>query len=488
MRKRNVLLYIFSLCIAAFFITTNSDSTSPLFHGRFLDSDIFQYIGFAMTKGKIPYTDYFDHKGLFLYWIEAIGYILNPYWGVFLLQIVNLSIVIFVWHRILEELPNVYARWSAIFLCLLALYAYYSSGNLTEEWSLLPISYPFLLYFRNQRNQKIHFSNSQLLAVGLCVGILILIRPNNVAPLIGLLLYCLFISLWKKEFNYIGSSIGLIFVGFLVPIIFTVVYMLIVGGKQGLLDMIYGTIGFNMEYSFGRSSALWGNLKEHVNYIYKVILPLFPLLFFLRRNLFNVILVIMSTIITLISLGGIHYHYLIVFIPLLVISISCITNPKWLWAFVATMTFFYGKTFYRQFDIQHFYCLGIDPEFETFEQVLSAIPESERDSIWNMGGGFLIRDFKKAELLQRNRMFLLFQLNISPSLYKTESHRMQEVKPKYVIGAVFSQPWMGDALTYTPRLFDTSKMSDEEFVNSYYSIVSSAYCPDGTKVICYKRN
>ena len=493
MKERKFTVFLFSFLVATFFVVLNSDSTSPLLfaYSRWmcLDSDIFQYVGYTITKGQIPYTDIFDHKGLLLYWIEALGYIINPSWGVCVLQVVNLSATIFLWNKILSGISNLYLRWCSIFLCLLALYAYYNFGNLTEEWSLLPITYPFWLYFKNLRLSRTHFFNAQLLIIGLCVGILVLIRPNNVAPVMGLLLYCLFASLWKKDYMYIVRSLGLIFIGFLIPIALAIVYMLIVGGWQGLSDMYYGTIMFNVEYSIGRPNALWGNLSGNANYIYKVLLPLFPLLFFLRRDPNKILPVIVSTIITLFSLGGVHYHYLIVFIPLLAISISCITEPKWLWVFALAVSFIYGRTLYRQFDLQHFQFEDKDSEYVAFERVLSVVPEEERDSIWNMGGGFLVRDFKKARILQMNRMFLLFQLDISPKLYESEAYRIQRDKPQYIIGANFSESWWIDkVLSYTPRITNEKTMLDMEFVNHNYREISSAYSADGTKIICYKRN
>lgn len=488
MKKNDIIVYIISLLVATFFVLTNSDSTSPLFHEGRLDSDIFQYVGYAITKGKIPYTDVFDHKGLFLYWIEALGYLINPSWGVFFLQIINLSLVILIWNKILIRQPNLYVRLGTLFLCLLALYAYYSGGNLTEEWSLLPVSYPFLLYYKNQWSNRMDFSNGQLLTIGICMGILFLIRPNNAAPVVGMLIYCLFHSLWRKEYAYIGRSVGLILVGFLIPTLLAVIYMLVIAGKKGVFDMIYGTVIFNIEYSAGRGNTLIGNIKGHANYIYKVMLPLFPLFILLPRNRNNVLLVLLSTIITLLSLGGTcFYHYLMIFIPLLALSINCITSPKWLYLFIGFMILIYGKTFYRQFDIHHFQCSNIDSEYIAFEQVLSKIPEKDRDNIWNMGGGFLIRYFKKAGILQQNRMLLLFQLNISPSLYKTEAHKIQKSKPKYIIGADFAQSWMNDAMMYTPNTSDVYTISDLEFIQTNYSVISSAYWPDGTEIICYRR-
>ena len=54
----------------------------------FNDSAIYQYIGYLISQGKVPYVDVFDHKGIYFYFINTIRifiitksnlYILNFY-------------------------------------------------------------------------------------------------------------------------------------------------------------------------------------------------------------------------------------------------------------------------------------------------------------------------------------------------------------------------------------------------------------------------
>lgn len=76
MKKTNynwLLLFLVSFCFNFIF----SGSTTPLYKSMSIDSAIFQEIGLAILHGKIPYTDIFDHKGLYLYMIDALGLAIN---------------------------------------------------------------------------------------------------------------------------------------------------------------------------------------------------------------------------------------------------------------------------------------------------------------------------------------------------------------------------------------------------------------------------
>ena len=41
------------------------------------DSSMFQYFGYAMTNGKIIYTEIFDHKGPIIFSLNALGRLIS---------------------------------------------------------------------------------------------------------------------------------------------------------------------------------------------------------------------------------------------------------------------------------------------------------------------------------------------------------------------------------------------------------------------------
>ena len=50
----------------------------PILFLRFqTDADVYAYMGRLLVNGYIPYIDGWDHKGISLYFINAIGYLLG---------------------------------------------------------------------------------------------------------------------------------------------------------------------------------------------------------------------------------------------------------------------------------------------------------------------------------------------------------------------------------------------------------------------------
>ena len=55
------------------------------------DQAIYQYIGYLVTKGKMPYVDAFDHKGPLVYLIYAISCLINMKWGPWLINFIIMA-------------------------------------------------------------------------------------------------------------------------------------------------------------------------------------------------------------------------------------------------------------------------------------------------------------------------------------------------------------------------------------------------------------
>lgn len=478
-----VLPAVVSLILATLYVMFISMSTSPLYYVRSIDSQIFQYIGFALTQGKVPYTDIFDHKGLLIYWIDALGILISKDWGIMLLQIIHLTLTLLVWFKMWKSVKPIWLQYALLPFMLLCLYPYYGDGNLTEEWSLLMLSLPYMLYMNNVSYGRKHFSSAQLVITGLCMGGIALLRLNNMAPVCGLVLYCGIEALLKKEYRYFIKSFALIFTGFALPVIAAVAFMWVIGGWQGVEDMCFANITFNLEYSNDR--MLWNKIDgESLKFIYKTFLPSVFLLFFVKQK-YNVVMpTLISFIVVFFTLGTPHWHYQMVIVPLIAVSVSVIMECRKLSIiFLSLMFLCYIKTVYKQFGI-----FPIPPNYragntylECFNKVIAPIPESERDMVWNFNGGFLVYDFYKAGYIQENRMLLNMQLDKSPTLYISEKNKFQKVMPHYVIYVEkYYEDWMKGANCF----YGYDK--DVIFLHNNYERISSAKWTDGTIISCYK--
>lgn len=478
-----------SVILAVLVVFINSDSTSPFFYIWTLDSQIFQYMGYALTESKVPYTDLFDHKGLFIYIVNALGYLIHHDFGVHLLQMVNLSLTLMIWYRMLDGVDNVWRRHVYIIAALLCLCIYYDCGNMSEEWSLLFVSYPLMAYHRLLKADQTQFDRKTLVLIGVCLGMVTIIRMNNMAPVIGLLLYCLLRAWKRKEYGYIGRAFLSIFVGFILPILAASLYMGMIGGLQGIVDMLYSTFLFNVEYMRIQGAATFS--IEKYRYLFEITLPVLLVLPLIRKRPEHVVPLLFCFLMTVLTLGKSFYdHYLITFIPLLVVSFACLDFYKYRHYLIVPLLAYYMIELPISFDDRHFDTHQRQTNLEAFQQLIDPIPEDERDQIWNLGSGYLFDVMKAHHIIQMNRMILYFQLNVSKSLFEKEAYKVQTIKPKYVIlwdEYPKDYAYISNLTNYTAMDGGPGLDADIQFVKENYQRLSSTKWADSGVLACYKR-
>lgn len=92
MKDKRIFLFGIVSTTAVLFLMLFSYSTSPCFPWSFgWDSAFFQLVGRGMAEGKVPYRDFFDMKGPWLFLIQYLGNLVGEY-GVFLLQCIALVV------------------------------------------------------------------------------------------------------------------------------------------------------------------------------------------------------------------------------------------------------------------------------------------------------------------------------------------------------------------------------------------------------------
>ena len=73
MSRENVKLLVSSMLLAVFTCFIFDTYLNPFLLNSGDDCSVFLQMGLAISKGKIPYVDLFDHMGIILYWIQAVG-------------------------------------------------------------------------------------------------------------------------------------------------------------------------------------------------------------------------------------------------------------------------------------------------------------------------------------------------------------------------------------------------------------------------------
>lgn len=479
------------LLIAAFlFVFLFSSTTSPLYeHHPFWfngDSGIFQEMGICLLQGGTPYLDLFDHKGPILWFIQACGKGLNYNWGLMALQCIALFFTLLIWYKSTHILVKKQIVSIIITLTgLIFLLAFYVRGNLCEEWSLPFISLPVYLYLKRWK-QKTNatfplYNHTDAFVIGICVGIIAMIRLNNTAPIVGFVLWHFILCIHQKKYKYLWIDVALIISGIVIIFVICSSFYLFKAGWNGVYEMIYGTFVFNYIYYLSlyniHSPTIFNILFFYLTPIVFGIITLICLLY--KKETIHIgIPIIISYLITVFAIGySIFYHYLMVFIPLLVLTTGYIfyTKNKNTFFLGVAMLFYFFYTGYDAIDHLAFLMMGKQANTEIndgFHRFVYSLPQNERSSIYNEGVSHNIGPglFASNNICQCNRILYKRHLDYSLRLREYETnHSIKDMKPVWI-------------LTQSTRPNAT-----DEYMQTHYILTDSISGGEYAPIWCWKK-
>ena len=389
--------FSFAMVLVAFlYVTFFSISTSPLYINEGYDSVIFKSVGLAITQGKVPYVDIFDHKGPILYFINALGQWLIPgRLGIFLLQIIATSISFIFLFKIARLFLNGVQSIAVMAATLFVLAGLYQGGNLCEEW-ILAIASPLLYYLFEDISSGTdkHITPLYGFFYGFSFGLAFYIRPNDAlaiigGALLGAVIYAFVVHKMSiAKLVYCVSSFIAGFIVVTIPIVFYFVY------NEAFNEFIYGLFIHNSLYSGGVLGLLFAYKKI-------ALLIIWILLWFLiKETQYKNILFVVIPICAfqfLVMGARVIPHYLIDYICLfLLLGVFLIKIPSTstvltYCALLYCVGFIGRLSLLRMSENTIIECVELlvshDEKCRTFyaesDKLLNIVPQESQDSIWN---------------------------------------------------------------------------------------------------------
>lgn len=309
-----LLLLLLSFTFVAFFCEVSSPFTF-----RYVgDSSIFMAMGKMFVDGKVPYLEFFDHKGPSLVLIESIGQMFAPYRsGVFVLEIINLFLSLIIVSKIGDLLLDRKRKIVLILAFLILFSRIVSKGNTSEEFSLIPLFLSLYIgckyYFKDL---KIKILDGFI--VGLCFSFLFWLRLNNAGAIVAICIFLFIALILDKDFK---SLKNLIFYFILGQIPFSILYMGYFLYHDAVYEMIYATFLFNFKYVSSFFSI--DGEAVYVNIIVFVLLFVGTTFNFLKKKdpkiiIFSSLLFFFSYV--TINIGYAYAHYFILMSPAFVFA------------------------------------------------------------------------------------------------------------------------------------------------------------------------
>lgn len=279
-RSRSKLAEASFLILSAFLILMLASRSSFLYPcNDWNDANSYFSVGKALFNGKMPYRDVFDQKGMYLYFLYGLAYLVShtTFLGVFLLEVILASFDLWGIFKILRLYGK---RNTALFLSPLVLAAAFCSKSFYWGGSAEEICFPFLIwglylslaYFRNEYPEK-EMSQNRLLAGGLLAGMVANIKFTVLGFFFAWMMCIAFSCLVRKDFFGAVKACLCFLLGMAVPFIPWLIYF---GVRRGLYEWYYGYVYINV--------FAYSNLNEEGPGLYERIYALAKLLYWLIRD------------------------------------------------------------------------------------------------------------------------------------------------------------------------------------------------------------
>lgn len=234
---RNVKAWLFFFVFS--FVVLLVVSPDSYFHDLFnrVDSAWFFTCGKALMNGMTPYVDFTDSKGLFLWVIYGLGYLIDndSYVGVFWLSVVAYSFTLLYCYRA-ARLINGSTRKSVIVACLLMMIIILCTHHYETraEDFVMPFLAPCLYYIVRCETLPTRKNLLRLaVVVGVCTGAVLLIKWNIAAMFCIFALYTL-VKSYRQRCHW--RALGNLVAGLVAFVLPFVVYMLYVGCFNEMLN------------------------------------------------------------------------------------------------------------------------------------------------------------------------------------------------------------------------------------------------------------
>lgn len=442
----DTLLVFLYLVLASFvFLFVFSSSTSPFYPTPFMDdSGIYQLIGKGWTEGLIPYLDLWDNKGPLLYFINAMGFLLyGGKHGVFILQVMNLSLSLFVIYKSFRINYGYFASILGTTAALMWL-SNMSVNNNPAEWLLIPLCLSFYLlckWIKDYPRKGLPWTSSAVF--GITIGCGFLLRFSDCLLLIVFLLFITPFLIYGGKWKDVVRHSMICIAGIVVVMVPFLVYFYV---KGGLSEMWYASFWHNIEYvehsrfqSYYSSYAMGSFIFSYAIYFVAIFIGILAIAFHLKSRWTATVLLVAS-LVTLAfisqtfargtySVPSISLFCLVVFLMDELIREKLWRCSKWFWGIMFTMVV-------MVFCLQAWQEIGrysSSDDLTFFKEVENSIPASEHHSFV----GFDLKPdiYVYTSLKPVHRFFIVYSVCIrkDDSLIDKIRTEYQERKAKWVL-------------------------------------------------------
>lgn len=448
------LLACVAMLFAALFVCFFSIGGTILHPYVELDQGIWQIMGQGIIQGCVPYVDLYDHKGPLLFYFFALAnYIGEGKTGVFVLESICLAISLYFTYRLSRLFVS--GRWSLLALFVYLLWAFFTmeggacNEEVTQPFVIVPLYYALKYLHREKEGNQI--SKTLIWAVGMCGGIIVMIRMNNAAmlfPFAGVLLW----RLWReKSLAIMIKMLALMISAFVLPILLCVFFF----AYQGAWNEFWmGCFSHNFMYA---ASYAGDRTPREWTIILLACAPLVALVWALWGECVHhtlspcaVVAIAASAICGFLSsMAGCAFpHYFYISTPAVVLAfvfsvraIGRLSRRTCIWACLLSVAlmilpvikFWPSRCYYTRVYMTYLFDEKYHKSVMKTVNLLHTIPMEDRNSVW----GYLVdhRLFYNAKIIPcfRHFAFQREMMRVNPRIRKEIEDMLERDSPRYIV-------------------------------------------------------
>ena len=314
--------------------------------GLFWDAAVYLNVGRNILNGKILYKEIVDNKGPILYFINAFGLELGGQLGVCIVEFLFIFISLLFMYKCIKLINNKKIEQIVIlFTSITFLGKFFTYGLSCEEYALtfsIICLYECLKHYKNG-----YFTNKQCILIGILCALSFFIRPNLITLFMGfgfgIGIKLIIEKKYKDLFKYIIFSL----IGFGIISIFIFLYLFKNNCTNEFLENVFLLNMTLNKCGFLNSLIMIIKLMPitFIVIIMNLLSSLYELITKKDIKHLGIIFCIIITILFNCISATIYPHYLISFIPIILLAYSNLFSfikNKWAIILISIITFGIG--------------------------------------------------------------------------------------------------------------------------------------------------
>ena len=247
--KDSRLKYFLFIISAALFLMLATRSSFLYVFNNWDDANSYFSMGKALFNGKIPYREVFDQKGMYLYFLYGLAYLVShtSFLGVYLIEVVAGSLDILGFYKILrlyvsEKVSAILSPLS--FLFLIVSKSFWWGGSAEELCLPLYIFALYILvkYFKTDYSER-SMDLKSVFCAGLLAGIVANIKFTGLGFFFAWMMFSFISFLVHKKFLKGIEACFVFLLGMFIPFVPWIIYFAI---KNSLYYWYYGYVYINV--------------------------------------------------------------------------------------------------------------------------------------------------------------------------------------------------------------------------------------------------